>query len=301
MSSVSLLDTTVERGVWVGRVRDYLELTKPRIAVLVLVTVAVGAGVASWSWPNPSTLWHALIGTALVAASASTFNQLIERRRDEQMQRTADRPLVAGRLSTADAAIFGTLTIVVGLIYLAVTLNPLTTQLAALTWVLYVVVYTPLKVVTPLNTVVGAVAGALPVWIGWTAAGGQIDVPATALFLIVYLWQFPHFMAIAWLYREDYARAGMRMLPVVDPSGRRAGRQAVGAALALLPVSLVPGVWQWAGPGLAIWSALWGLGYLAAAIGFAVDCDRTTARRLLRMSLLYLPAVMLPLVLIGWF
>ena len=209
---------------------DYLELTKPKISVLVLVTVAVAMFVGNAGLPSPWLLLNALAGTALVAASASALNQRLERRTDALMERTATRPLPAGRLSERDALVFGIVTIVAGLAYLAVVVNWLTAILGALTWLLYVPLYTPLKRTTPLNTVVGAIAGALPTLMGWAAVGGSFSLAAgggglkaATLFLIVYLWQFPHFMAIAWIYRRQYAAAGLKMLTVVDPSGCRGG------------------------------------------------------------------------------
>jgi protoheme IX farnesyltransferase len=187
---------------------------------------------------------------------------------------------------------FGAVTIVAGLAELSLAVNRLTALMGFLTWLCYVVIYTPLKSRTPANTAVGAVAGALPVLIGWTSVGAPLDLKACGLFLTVYLWQFPHFMAIAWLYRGQYATAGMRMLPVVDPSGRRAGAQAVLSAWTLLPVSLVSvlhtnfGLWL-GGVILAL-----GIGQLACAVAFFLHRDERAARRLLRASLIYLPAVL---------
>jgi protoheme IX farnesyltransferase len=277
---------------------DYFELTKPRISAMVLVTVAVSAFMAHCGPPAPWLLLHTLVGTALVAASASAWNQHLERSSDAMMRRTADRPLPAGRLSDAQVLGFGGLTIVLGLAYLALAVNPLTAALGAATWILYVVIYTPLKSRTPFNTVVGAVAGALPTLMGWTAVGGSLSfalggggVKAATLFLIVYLWQFPHFMAIAWIYRHDYAEAGLKMLTVVDPSGWRAARQAVVSALALIPVSLMPILDHAGAVYFAVASAL-GLIYLAAAASFCCKRDERTARKLLRVSLIYLPALL---------
>ena len=283
------------RPLWL----DYLELTKPRISALVLVTVAVSAFMAHWGPPAPWLLLHTLIGTALVAASASALNQRLERHTDALMDRTADRPLPAGRLSDREVLWFGGITILAGLAYLTVAVNPLTAALGAATWVLYVVIYTPLKSRTPLNTVVGAVAGALPTLMGWTAVGGSLSfelggggLKAATLFLIVYLWQFPHFMAIAWIYRRQYAQAGLKMLTVVDPTGWRAGTQAIAAALALVPVSLVP-ILQHAGPVYFVAASALGLIYFAAAAVFCRWRDERSARRLLRISLVYLPALLL--------
>ena len=216
------------------------------------------------------------------------------------MPRTAQRPLPGGRLSSAEVITFGTVTGVVGIIYLALLVNLLTAKLALLSWFLYVVVYTPMKVRSTLNTVVGAVAGAVPILMGWAAADGHFGLPAATLFLIVFLWQFPHFMAIAWIYRHQYAAAGMQMLPVVDPSGRRAGVQAIVAAMALIPISLLPAVVNFAGPMYFSWVLVLGVGQAACAAWFLCRRDDVSARVLLRASLVYLPTV-LALMLLGPF
>lgn len=288
----------VSRPSLVARVADYVELTKPKIALLELVTVAIAAQVAALGAPDPWALGWALVGTALVAASASAWNQWLERSLDARMRRTADRPLPAGRLSPREAAWFGALTGLAGIAVLAALVNPLTSLVAGATWATYVLWYTPLKTRTPLNTVVGAVAGALPVVIGWTAVGGEPNLALAALVFVVYLWQFPHFMAIAWLHRREYAEAGMRMLPVVDPEGRRVGRQAVWGALALVPVSLVPAlgsvvqpVWCLVAPGYVVWAVALGALQAAAAVAFCFRRDDHSARWLLRASLIYLPAL----------
>ncbi len=218
------------------------------------------------------------------------------------MDRTLSRPLPAGRLTERDALLFGVVTIVVGLVYLAVAVNWLTAALGAATWVLYVAIYTPLKRITPLNTVIGAVAGAFPTLMGWSAVGGSLamssgGVMAATLFVIVYLWQFPHFMAIAWIYRRQYAAAGLKMLTVVDASGWRAGQQAVVAALALLPVSLVPAM-QHAGPVYFATAIVLGLVYIVFSTLFCIRRDEASARWLLRASLVYLPALLFMIMLV---
>lgn len=296
--STSLLACQEVRTGLAGRLADYLELTRPRIAVLELLAVAVAAFVARWGAPDGWVVLHALVGTALVAASASALNQWLELDTDAMMPRTADRPLPAGRLSAREVLVFGGVTAAAGLAYLAIQVNLATGWIAAATWGLYVWVYTPLKRRTWLNTVVGAVAGAMPVLIGWAAVEGQFDLAAATLFLIVFLWQFPHFMAIAWIYREDYAAAGLQMLPVVDPSGRRAGRQAVWSAMALVPVSLLPVAVSFAGPGYVAWAALLSLAQLASAVVFLVWMSQRSARLLLRASLVYLPLLLLGLLLV---
>jgi protoheme IX farnesyltransferase len=291
-----------DQANWLSTLCDYVELTKPKISVLVLVTVAVSMFVATWGPPSPWLLLHTLVGTALVAASASALNQRLERSSDARMDRTVARPLPAGRLTERDALLFGAGTIFVGLLYLAIAVNWSTAILGAATWVLYVAVYTPLKRVTPLNTVVGAIAGALPTLMGWSAAGGSFSLSAggmtaATLFVIVYLWQFPHFMAIAWIYRRQYDAAGLKMLTVVDPTGWRAAQQAVVAALALLPVSLVPALLH-AGPVYFAVAIGLGLVYLGSSIRFCVRRDDASARWLLRASLVYLPALLFMIMLV---
>jgi heme o synthase len=303
--STSTLVTTRPRTGLVSQLLDYAELTKPRIAVLVLVVVVASAVMATWATSSPLNPWsvfHACLGTLLVAGSASAANQWLEVRRDGRMNRTAGRPLPAGRVSTFGALVFAAVTLFVGLTYLAVMLPLSATLWAALTWLLYVAVYTPLKPLTSANTAVGAVAGALPVFIGWSAVSESLDIRAVALFLTLYLWQFPHFMAIAWLYREDYARGGYQMLPVVDPSGRRAGVQAVLSAAALIPVSTIPALAApgWGGPLYLGIVTLLGLAQLLVAALFLARMNRESARRLLRMSLIYLPILLGLLVIIPW-
>jgi protoheme IX farnesyltransferase len=231
-----------------------------------------------------------LIGTTLVAASASVFNQWLERDADAHMRRTQNRPLPARRLGHRETFVLGTATVLVGLAYLLNLAGRPAASWAAATWLLYVGAYTPLKTRTWLNTVVGAVPGALPVVIGWTGVGGELNTRCLCLFLLVFLWQFPHFMAIAWLYRAEYRAAQMQMLTVVDPSGRRAGVQAVVAAACVLLVSFVPSALMISGSPLYLVSTLLlGLWQLSCAVRFLDHRSDVTARRLLRASLLYLP------------
>jgi protoheme IX farnesyltransferase len=295
--STSVLGYAEGRTGIAARAADYIELTKPRIATLVLVTTAVAAFVARWGAPSAWPLVHALIGTALVAASASAFNQWLERHTDALMQRTAERPLPAGRLSGGEVWLFGCVTILAGVLYLGWLVNVATAVLGLATWFLYAWVYTPLKSRTPANTAVGAVAGALPVLMGWASTGAPLGIEALTLFLIVYLWQFPHFMAIAWIYRRQYAEAGLKMLPVVDATGRRAGLQAVVSAMALLPISVLPVGLQLAGTTYLVGVLLLGVAQLAIAVSFFRHLDEVRARRLLKASLVYLPAVMFLLML----
>jgi protoheme IX farnesyltransferase len=301
MSTTTIAVAPARTAAW-ARVRDYVELTKPRIAAMELVVVAAAAMVATWGTPDPRVVLHALVGTLLVAASASAANQWLERRLDGRMPRTADRPLPAGRLAAWQAASFSAASLAAGMIYLVVLVNLASAGWALATWAVYVLAYTPLKTRSTTNTAVGAVSGALPVLIGWTATGTAIDARAVALVLVLFLWQFPHFMAIAWLYRDQYARAGHRMLTVIEPTGRRAGWQAVLAALPLVPVSIVPVLEN---PGLGsivflVAAALLGLGQLALAAVFWQQATDFRARLLLRASLVYLPTLLAMLMLAPW-
>jgi protoheme IX farnesyltransferase len=276
------------------RMADYLELTKPRVAALVLFTVAAGALLASGGTPDLVRLLHTLCGTALVAAGASALNQLLERHSDALMQRTENRPLPAGRLQPLEVLLFGAGLGIAGIVYLALALPHLWTAIVAgITFVSYVFLYTPLKRMTVLNTLVGAVPGALPPVIGWTASGGAIGMEVAALFLIVFLWQVPHFLAIAWIHRDDYARASLRMLPVSDREGSRTGLVMVAYCLALIPISLAPALVGRAGFLYLAGATLLGLGFLCRAIQFRRASSTVQARRVLRASLIYLPAVLL--------
>ena len=276
-----------------GRVSAFLALTKPRLTTMVLVTVATGYVLGARGGANPSTLTLTLLGAGLVAGGASAWNQLLERARDLRMKRTASRPLPTGRVSPAEATIFGTAITVVGLAVLASATNLAAATVALATFVLYVFVYTPLKPLTTLNTAVGAIPGALPPVIGWAAATGRLGAEAWALFLIVFLWQFPHFLAIAWIYRDDYARGGHRMLPSVDPQGSITGRQAVYYALALVPAGLLPTLVGLAGPFYFAGAFALSLFYLAQSARFWSDVSDQSARRLLRASFVYLPTILL--------
>jgi protoheme IX farnesyltransferase len=276
-----------------SRLADFVALTKPRVAVLVLFTVAAGALLAAGPAINPFMLLHAVVGTALVAAGASALNQLLERNSDAMMRRTETRPLPAGRLQPVEVLLFGCGLALFGVCYLGITLRQFCTPLvAAFTFATYVFVYTPLKSRTTFNTLIGAVPGALPPVIGWTAVRGELDTEAWLLFAIVFLWQVPHFLAIAWIYREDYARAGLCMLPVVDRDGRMTGRQMTLYTLTLIPVSLAPASLSSAGPLYLVGALALGLYFLARASDFARACTTANARRALRASLVYLPTLL---------
>jgi heme o synthase len=282
------------------RIAAYVSLTKPRLVLLVLVTVAVGFLLGprgSGSHATVSSLLATLVGTALVAGGAGALNQWLERDRDARMRRTANRALPGGRLVPAEALVFGSLLALGGVALLLIGANLLAAGVALITFVLYVLAYTPLKTRTTLNTVIGAIPGALPPVIGWSAATGRLGVEAWALFLIVFLWQFPHFLAIAWIYRDDYQRAGFRMLTVGDTRGRMTGCQAVSYALALIPAGLLPAVVGLAGPIYFAGATLLGVLYLVAAVRFWLEASDRRARRLLRASFVYLPAILLLLLL----
>jgi protoheme IX farnesyltransferase len=275
---------------------DFLTLTKPRLNFLVLITTLAGMYIAAPDGIALSILVHALVGTALVAGGASALNQAWERETDGLMRRTRLRPIPSQRLRVSDGAWFGTALSAAGLIELTWKVNPLASAVAAATLVSYVFVYTPLKKRTPLATLVGAVPGALPPVIGWAAATGTIAIPAVVLFGIVFLWQMPHFLAIAWLYREDYRDAGIPLLPVLEPDGRRTGQQALLYAAALWPVSLLPAVVHIADAPYIIIATILGLGLIALSALFARERTTKTARTLFLYSIIYLPLIWTALV-----
>lgn len=266
---------------------DYLDLTKPRITLLVMLTAMVGFVVAS-AEVRAAALLAMAAGTGLVAAGASALNMVLERRTDARMLRTRARPLPAGRVRPGEALTFGVALTAAGLVLLHWLSGPLPTAVALLTWTSYLFGYTPLKTVTSLSTVVGAFPGALPPVIGWAAARDSIDAGALVLFAILFLWQIPHFLAIAWIYREDYARAGLLMLPVIDPEGRLTGRQAVANSVALLLVSLTPAVAGMAGRVYLVGAIALGVLLTIMACRVAVKRSLAAARGLFVASILYL-------------
>jgi protoheme IX farnesyltransferase len=278
-------------------VSDWLVLAKVRITALVLVTTAAGFLLASRGEFQLGLLVVSLLGTALAASGAAALNQVIERRPDALMRRTASRPVAAGRIGPGSGLAFGVILGAAGIATLAVAVNLLTGALGFATIVLYIGAYTPLKRRTALNTLVGAVPGAIPPVMGWTAVTGSVDAGAWALFGILYLWQLPHFLAIAWMYREDYARAGFPMLPVIDPGGESTARQVALATLALVPVSLVPTLLGLAGAVYFFGALALGTSFAACALALAVGRRRGAARRLLLASVTYLPILLALLVL----
>ncbi len=283
-----------------SRAAVYLSLTKPRLVVLVLATVAAGFFLGARWESRPVeivTLTATLLGTALVAGGAGALNQWLECQRDARMRRTAGRALPSGRIAAREALVFGSLIVAAGTGVLLLGASLPAAAVAFLTFVLYVFVYTPLKTRTTLNTLVGAIPGALPPLIGWAAAAGRLGPEAWSLFLIVFLWQFPHFLSIAWIYREDYRRAGFRMLTGQDAQGRRTGCQAFTYALVLVPAGLLPATIGLAGPVYSVGALLLGLVYLADAARFWMAATDLRARRLLYSSFLYLPAILILLLL----
>ncbi len=271
---------------------DYIALTKPRITLMVVLTSLFGFFLASPGPIDIAILANLLVGTALSCAGAGVLNMAMERRADGAMHRTRNRPIPAGRIPAGTAVSFGGILATAGVALLAVKVNALAAGLSAATLALYLLVYTPLKSRTSLCTVIGAIPGALPPVMGWAAARGTLDAGAWALFGVLFFWQLPHFLAIAWMYREDYARAGYPMLPVVDPEGGSTARQVVLQTLALVLISLAPvGLGLVGGAYLAGAAAL-GLSFLAFGVAFARVRSRERARRLFFASLAYLPGLL---------
>ncbi len=275
---------------------DLVQLVKPRINLMVMLTSGIGLLLASGQTPPLGLAVAVLVGTGLVAGGGSALNHHWERDTDRLMERTAGRPLPAGRMHPDVALGFGLALSAAGLLLLALTANLLTALLGLIALVGYVLVYTPLKRVTSLATVVGAVPGAIPPMMGWVAASGRLDAGAWALFAILFFWQLPHFLAIAWICRDDYARAGMPVFTVGDAGGARTGRQMVLWAAALVPVSLLPALLGLAGLTYLFGALLLGLALLAVSLGFLRRHSGAAARRLLLASVVYLPAVLVILV-----
>jgi protoheme IX farnesyltransferase len=274
-----------------SRTADYVALTKPRLNLLVIATTAAGYYLGAGPALDYATLVHVVIGTALVAGGSAAFNQLAERRVDALMERTKHRPVAEGRLAPREALVFASALSVAGILWLAIATTGLAATVAALTLGTYVLVYTPLKRRTSFATVIGAIPGALPPMIGWAAATDTVSREAWILFAIVFFWQMPHFLAIAWLFRDDYGRAGFPMLPVVEPEGRSTAYQVAAYASTLLPVSLTPSLVGLAGPAYFLVALLLGVGFLFFSLRFAVRRTRRDARTLFLASIAYLPLV----------
>lgn len=283
--------TAVDRP-FLWKLPAFFELTKPRVIRSVILTSAVGFYLASSGRLDLLLLFHTLVGTTLLSGGAAVLNEFLEREADGRMRRTCSRPLPSGRLSEGDALIAGSILIVVGSVYLALLTNLLAAFLGCVTLAVYLLVYTPLKMKTPICTTIGAIPGAIPPLIGWAAAKGSLDFHALLLFAILFAWQFPHFLAISWLYKEDYKRAGFAMLSSIDPDGRRTGRRILIFTVILFGLSVVP-----------VTSGLTGTVYLVGALvlgsvflwfGFEAALFRTTtaARHVLMASVVYLPLLL---------
>jgi protoheme IX farnesyltransferase len=277
--------------------RDYLELTKPRITLLILICTAVGYFLGcgtSFHWP---ILFHALLGTALLASGTAALNQWYEVDSDSKMRRTRMRPIPAGRMKRSHGFVFGVLLSAGGFAELWRGTNPLAAALGLFTLLSYLLLYTPLKRRSPLCTTVGAFPGAMPPLIGYAAATGRIDAQAVALFLILFVWQFPHFDAIAWMYRDDYARGGIRMLPVIEPDGGSTARRVVVCSLLLIPISLVPSFLGMTGLVYATAAISAGLGLLYFGVRLGREKSIARAHAVLLASVVYLPALLTVMVL----
>jgi protoheme IX farnesyltransferase len=270
----------------------FSELFKARLTFLVLLTTLVGFYVGCRGLVDYLLMLHTLLGTALVAAGASALNQLFEWKYDAQMRRTQDRPLPSGRLQPRTVLQIGCASAAAGLIYLALAVNLTTSLLGAVSLLSYLFVYTPLKRVTWLNTLAGAIPGALPPLMGWVAARGELGRGGLTLFAIQAFWQLPHFLAIAWIYRDEYAKAGFKMLPVLDPQGQRTSRHTVGYTFALLPISLLPYVFGLAGSVYLFGALLLGLIFIWFAIQFCRQVTVRSARQLFFASIVYLPSLL---------
>jgi len=275
---------------------DYIELTKPRLNFLVVATSAAGFYLGAAGPVDIIHMLFAVAGTALVAGGAAVLNQVSERESDALMRRTRLRPLPDGRVAAGDARMFGLFLSASGVALLAARTNPRAAALALGTLVVYLMVYTPMKRRTPLSTLVGALPGALPALIGWTASHDYVAAGGAALFAIVFLWQIPHFMAISWLYRDDYRKAGFPLLTVIDPGGRRAGRQAVLFAAALLPVAVVPSLIRVSGAASGVVAVVLGTALLWLAVAFARTRTDESARRLFFGSIVYLPILWMAMI-----
>jgi heme o synthase len=280
-----------------GWVAVYCDLIKARLTLLVVLTTLVGFYLGSASPVNYWLMLHAVLGTAMVASGAAALNQLLEREHDAKMRRTKNRPLPSGRLQPTTVMVFGGVCACAGLLYLALAVNKTTSVIGAISLLSYLFIYTPLKRMTWLNTAIGAVPGGLPPLMGWTAARGELSREGWALFAILAFWQLPHFLAIAWMYREEYEKAGFKMLPGIDPQGHRTGRQAVSHTLGLLPVSLCPFLFHITGQIYLCGALVLGLAFLWYAVQFARHMTIPRARQLFFVSILYLPLLLVMMVL----
>lgn len=274
----------------------YYDLTKPGITRMVLITAAVGFYVASRGGIDVTLLLHTLVGTGLAASGTNALNQWAERTQDAQMKRTANRPLPSGRLSSRNALLFAWGISIAGMVYLSWFVNLTTAIVVVISLSSYVFIYTPLKRKTWVSTLIGAVPGALPIVAGWTATGQPLSMGAWVLFGIMFLWQMPHFYALAWIYREDYGRAGFQMLTVVDSTGRRAARHSLLFAAALIPISILPAVLGMAGLAYLIGASVLGIAFLILTTGMLKTPSERVAWRIFTGSIIYLPLLLLLMV-----
>jgi protoheme IX farnesyltransferase len=272
--------------------RDFLELTKPRITALILICTAVGYSFGCRTSFQRWILVHVLLGTALMASGTSALNQWHEADSDARMNRTRERPIPAGRMKRMDAFVFGALLSAAGFTDLWLGTNALAASLGLFTLLSYMLVYTPLKQHSPVCTTLGALPGAMPPLIGYSAASRGLDAGALALFLILFVWQFPHFYAIAWMYREDYARGGIRMLPVIEPDGESTARRIVACSILLIPISLLPRLLGMTGSFYSTAAVAGGLGLLYFGVRLGRDRTFARARQVLLASVLYLPMIL---------
>lgn len=279
------------------RIAAFLELTKPRIAFMLVLTSAAGFYLGNRGTVDLVLFTNAMIGIALLAFGVATLNQWLERRTDVLMNRTAKRPLPTGKVTPVEALVFGATLCLSSELYLYFLVNPVTATLGITVIIGYVLLYTPLKTRTPASTAIGAIPGAMPPLMGWTAASGEITLGGWALFTFLFLWQFPHFLAIAWLYKDEYAKAGILMLPVVEPSGRITARQIVLFAIMLVPVSLAPFFLGFAGWIFLAAASVLGVWFLVESVRTARAKTPEMARRLLLVSVIYLPILFAVMVL----
>jgi protoheme IX farnesyltransferase len=276
-----------------SRISDYVTLVKPELTLLSVLTAMTGVFLASPGHVPVGVLLHVLVGTALVGGGAGALNQYMERQYDGMMRRTEHRPLPSGRLTSIEVLVFGTVISLLGILDLVVFTTFLAGFLAVLTLVTYLFLYTPLKRITPWSTVIGGIPGALPPVIGWTAVTNEIAPQAWILFAVLFLWQMPHFFSLAWMYRKDYARAGYKMLTVLDPSGSVTSIHIIGYSSLLLVASLMPGLLGYAGVIYVGVALLLSMAFLGAGIRLWISCSNEAARRVFFASLIYLPILLL--------
>jgi protoheme IX farnesyltransferase len=290
-----MVDTAGNSSVLVSAWRDYFDLSKPGIGFYAVITTVAAFWMAS-NELDLLLLLHTVIATALVTAGGGALNQVIEVQADAAMKRTESRPIPAGRVAVEHGLLFGVLNSIIGVVYLLLAVNSLTALLAIATLIGYLFIYTPLKKYSSISTIIGAFPGAIPILIGWTAVTGSIDIRGWSLFAILFLWQIPHFLAIAWMYRKDYSRAGFPMLTVIEPEGISAAHQSLIYLIALVPVSVLPTKLGMTGSVYFYGALLLSVGYLAAAVYLAVRRTNSASKRLLFASIIYLPVLLLLMV-----